>query len=68
MLAAENVRLVCLILPRPVMPEIVTAMEITAFHLGLNVSDILAATLPTFPMLPYRAGHCNLFVTFSVRK
>ena len=34
----------------------------------LNVSDILAATLPTASMLPYPAGRCNLFVTFSVRK
>lgn len=33
----------------------------------LNVSDILAATLPTSSML-YPADRCNLFVTFSVRK
>ena len=46
----------CRILPRPVMPEIVTPMEITAFPLSYNVSDILSATLPTSPMLPYAAG------------
>ena len=45
-----------------------TAMEITAFHLGLNVSDILAATLPTFPMLPYRAGRLQPLCYFLGEK